>query len=441
MGDYVSYSAQVTDLTKWRFEGVIYGRTQDPRMADGTHYMWAPDVVRGKDGRYYLFYCPDDTIKSIGVAVCDTPAGRYEFYGIVQDKNGGYLGERPGDTIAFDPGVFIDDDGEIYLYCGNGPRVKKDIGKEPKASVVVKLCDDMITMKEEPRKLLPTLGEGEGTGFEGHEFFEASSIRKINGLYYLVYSPVTLHQLCYAVSERPDSGYKYGGVLVSNADLFEDDPEPKMRNTYGNDHGSIEIINGQYYIFYHRPTHRSMYSRQGLAEKITLRGDGTFEQAHMTSQGANSGPLPAKGIYPASCVCILHGKAEPAIAHPLAMGKRHPYLTQDGPDFAVESEPEDALPPRQFITCGKNGLVAGFRYFNVDRPVTIAVKVRGNMKGRLHVRTSEGGNDCGHINLVPVDSWKVFKGDFVIPQGVQELYFVYEGRGRIEMLEFKFNGV
>ena len=201
VNDYVCWSAPVTDLTAWRYEGVIYRRTQDPRMANGKHELWAPDVVQGKDGRYYLYYCPDDTIRSIGVAVCDTPAGQYEFYGLIKDEKGGVIGERIGDTIAFDPGVFMDDDGEIYLYSGNGPRTKKEIGKEPKASVVMTLRDDMVTLKTEPKPLLPTLGRSEGTGFEGHEFFEASSIRKIGGRYYLIYSSFTNHELCYAVSD------------------------------------------------------------------------------------------------------------------------------------------------------------------------------------------------------------------------------------------------
>lgn len=50
MNDYVSWSAPVTDLTDWRYEGIIYKKTQDPRMPKGEHEMWAPDVVRGKDG-------------------------------------------------------------------------------------------------------------------------------------------------------------------------------------------------------------------------------------------------------------------------------------------------------------------------------------------------------------------------------------------------------
>lgn len=113
--DYVCWSAPVTDLADWRYEGVIYHRTQDPRMPHGEHELWAPDVVQGKDGRYYLYYCPDDKVKSIGVAVCDTPAGHYMFYGVVRDREGGILGERPGDTIPFDPGVFRDEDGTTRI--------------------------------------------------------------------------------------------------------------------------------------------------------------------------------------------------------------------------------------------------------------------------------------------------------------------------------------
>lgn len=198
LNDYVCYSAPVEDLTQWKYEGQIYDRKEDPRLSAGNHELWAPDVVRGKDGRYYLYYCPDDRIFSIGVAVCDTPAGTYHFYGLVKDEEGGIIGEREGDTIAFDPGVFLDEDGTVYLYSGNGPRTRRDVGKEPKGSVVMTLRDDMLTVDREPKKLLPVLGESEGTGFEGHEFFEASSIRKIRGKYYLVYSSVTLHELIFS---------------------------------------------------------------------------------------------------------------------------------------------------------------------------------------------------------------------------------------------------
>ena len=106
MNDYVCYSAPITDLTDWRYEGVIYGRTQDPRMADGKHQLWAPDVVCGKDGRYYLYYCPDDRIKSIGVAVCDTTAGRFRFHGIEKMQMVVFSGSAPATTLLLTRACF-----------------------------------------------------------------------------------------------------------------------------------------------------------------------------------------------------------------------------------------------------------------------------------------------------------------------------------------------
>jgi hypothetical protein len=294
LNHYVCYSAPVTDLGDWKYEGVIYRNNQDIRMTKGNHELWAPDVVQRKDDKYYLYYCPDDTLPEIGVAVCDIPAGQYEFLGLVRDKNGTPIGDRKGDTIQFDPGISIDDDGTIYLFSGNGPRTHREIGKKPKASVVMTLEDDMLTIKTEPKKVLPALGEAEGTGFEGHEFFEASSIRKINGTYYLVYSSVNLHELCYAVSGKPDGGYKYGGVIVSNADIFPNTRRNRPMNCYGNNHGGIKRVNGAWYIFYHRQTNRTMFSRQGCAEKIAIAEDGIIKQVKMTSCGLNGKPLEGK---------------------------------------------------------------------------------------------------------------------------------------------------
>ena len=432
--DYVCWSAPVTDLADWRYEGVIYKKTQDPRMADGRHELWAPDVVRGKDGRYYLYYCPDDKIRSIGVAVCDTPAGQYAFYGLVKDAEGGVLGERPGDTIQFDPGVFIDDDGEIYLYSGNGPRTKKEIGREPKASVVMTLCDDMLTLKTEPKKLLPLLGESEGTGFEGHEFFEASSIRKIGGRYYLIYSSLTNHELCYALSDRPDGGFRYGGVVVSNCDLFPG-REGKPLNCFGNNHGGLELINGKYYIFYHRETNRSICSRQGGAEEVTILPDGSIPQVELTSCGLNGGPLKAEGTYSAGIACNLYGKLTPTYSHPMAMMNRHPYITQDGPDYDPE---KGDTPPRSYIANGKDGLVAGFKYFDLTDARQIAVHVRGSARGTLYVRTDPKGETLAEIGLSPSKDWTAYTSPLRPCSGTHPLFLCYEGKGKLDILDFSF---
>ena len=132
LNDYVCYSADVHDLTDWRYEGVIYRKDQDPVNQNipedapeqplmdgvvpqkeedlnprGVHAMWAPDVARGPDGRYYLYYCLD-FLPEIGVAVCDTPAGHYEYYGRVRHADGTPLGSGAGDMVQFDPGVFVE---------------------------------------------------------------------------------------------------------------------------------------------------------------------------------------------------------------------------------------------------------------------------------------------------------------------------------------------
>ena len=54
--DYECFSAPVDDLSDWRSEGIIYRADQDPGRNEKDKYMYAPDVVEGKDGRYYLYY-------------------------------------------------------------------------------------------------------------------------------------------------------------------------------------------------------------------------------------------------------------------------------------------------------------------------------------------------------------------------------------------------
>lgn len=55
MNDYVGWSAPCNNLADWRYEGVIYRKTDDPNNIE-KESMYAPDVVRGPDGNYYMFY-------------------------------------------------------------------------------------------------------------------------------------------------------------------------------------------------------------------------------------------------------------------------------------------------------------------------------------------------------------------------------------------------
>ena len=121
IGDYICWSAPVDDLADWRYEGVIYKKTQDPRNTDGHSCLYAPDVTIGPDGRYYLYYVLDHE-QIVSVAVCDTPAGQYEFYGFVHYKDGTLLGERAGvDELNIDLPVFpLAHPGEIVVWDLNG---------------------------------------------------------------------------------------------------------------------------------------------------------------------------------------------------------------------------------------------------------------------------------------------------------------------------------
>lgn len=115
MNDYVCWSAPVHDLSDWRYEGVIYRKNQDPKNRMDLRLLFAPDVAVGSDGRYYLYYA-FDFMGIMGVAVCDEPAGTYEFLGHVHYADGIIWGRKKGDSFPFDPGVLVDDDGRVFFF-------------------------------------------------------------------------------------------------------------------------------------------------------------------------------------------------------------------------------------------------------------------------------------------------------------------------------------
>jgi hypothetical protein len=101
--------------------------------------------------------------------------------------------------------------------------------------ICVELCDDMLTVKHPPHRILPATYKG--TDFEEHKFFEASSMRKIGEKYYFIYSTYNQHELAYATSDYPDKDFKFGGVIISNGDIGYNGRKPEDRLTRtGNNH-------------------------------------------------------------------------------------------------------------------------------------------------------------------------------------------------------------
>lgn len=431
LGDYISWSAPVDNLADWRYEGVIY-RTEDvENNADRDSCLYAPDVAQGPDGRYYLYYV-DSKRSIVSVAVSDSPAGRFTFYGYVVDKAGGILGARPGDEPQFDPGVLFED-GLVYLFTGFCPREDKS----RTGAMVTVLEPDMRTIRSNPRTVIPSDSHSKGSSFEGHAYFEAPSIRKRGNLYYLIYSSVAMHELCYATSSYPDRDFTYRGVIVSNADMGIASYKPANKPMFygANNHGSIVEIQGQWYIFYHRHTNGHQYSRQGCLEAIQFREDGSIPQVEMTSCGPNRGPLRGLGEYPAYLACNLFTTEESLYTDESSawMDHQFPKITQEGGDFDPESGTQG---PVGYLANMRDGACAGFKYFSCRAVRNIKIRVRGYCTGSFQVSTAWNGPALGTIPVHFSNSWQEYSATIPIPDGIQSLYFTYRGSGPAQLASF-----
>ena len=437
VNDYVCWSAPVDDLSDWRFEGVIYRKKNDPSNKLGLRSLYAPDVTQGPDGRYYLYYA-FDFMGEMGVAVCDTPAGQYEFYGHVHFKDGHVWGKRSGEPLPFDPGVLVDDDGRVYLYSGFATKVpfiaSRGHNLTNEGGVVLELEQDMVTIKSGPELLFPK--KGKQGAFENHAFFEASSIRKIEGKYCFVYSSEHNHDLCYAISDSPKGPFTFGGRLVDLGDLGlnGNEDESHASNYLGNTHGGMVEIHGQWYIFYHRQTNRNSYARQACAEKLERALDGGFLQAEITSCGLNDGPLKGIGTYEARIACNLwsaEGTGRYDGRSPKKRFKLHPYFTQSGKDRESDGD--------QYIANFRNGAVAGFKYFNMGEANQIRIEVRGTANGKMQVSDqADFSNLCAEVPISILDhEKKACKGRFNIAKGKRPLFFRFLGEGRLDFLLFE----
>lgn len=422
MNDYVCWSAPLEDLSDFRYEGVIYRKDQHPVQYERNYYF-APDVAKGKDGRYYLYYSVAHS-SVMSVAVCDTPAGQYEYLGDVHDKTGHVIGSTAGDYYQFDPGVFVDDDGRVFLFSGFCPgKLEDEEGRRYVGCHMVELEEDMLTVKAGPKVVI-----GRDTP-DDIRYFEAPSMRKFHGKYYLIYS-VRIGGLHYYISDKPDDGFVYGGRIHSTSDVGingHTTDNPVYPN--GNTHGSLVELNGKYYIFDHRLTNHSSYARQGVAEQVYFDENGHIAQVEATSCGLNDGPLVGKGEYPAYIACALmdnnvyEDKAE--------RGRRAPRITQDGEDRECE--------PGQYVKGLHDNCVIGYKYFSFDNCESVTFKVRGNAKGTLHVKTIENGEPvtslCMELNCV---EWQEVTVPFAVKGEKVGFFLEWQGEGKFDLLNFIF---
>lgn len=433
VNNYVCYSAPLDDLGDWRFDGYIFDKATDPLNPGNEMFMNAPDVCRGPDGRYYLYY-QLHRVTVTSVAVADKPEGPYTFYGHVKHPDGTLYGKAPGDEYNFDPGMLVDDDGRIYMYTGFSPAagmmrtVMTRMSVKLDGGTVVELESDMLTLKGVSKPTIPGELIAAGTGFEGHGFFEASSPRKIGGRYYLIYSSILSHELCYAISDSPMGDWTYGGTIVSIGDIgLPGVQEPFTRNFTGNTHGGLVEVNGQWYIFYHRQTNQQMCARQGCAEKITILPDGSIAQVEVTSCGLNDGPLPACGTYEARIACNLWGRNGTfAYKQPHHSEPDYPYFTQSGTDREENGD--------QYIANMSDGSTAGFKYFAfTGNESSFTITARGTAEGIVAVSLGIQENPIARIPVHPTQAWQSFGSVLPIVQGIHALYLRFEGQGTLDL--------
>jgi beta-xylosidase len=197
------------DMVHWKDHGVIFS-LKDIRWAD--KHAWAPDCIE-RNGKYYFYFPADD---QIGVAVSDSPTGPFK------DALGKPLVDRMeagADVRSIDPNIFIDDDGQAYLYFGNGHD----------HVAVVKLKQDMIT-RDGPIQVLDLKNYHEGIW-----------VHQRNGLYYFSYpsyrGDMVANLMEYSVAKSPLGPFQYKGVILDN----------HSRNI----HGSITAFKGRWWLFYH----------------------------------------------------------------------------------------------------------------------------------------------------------------------------------------------
>ena len=296
--DVHMWSAPVEDLASWRDEGPIFTYF----ISNQWDVMYAPDLVcvKGKDGKktYYLYPHSRGWGRIGMVAKSDRPDG--PFKPINANEQG--TGCLPGSVIDFDPSIFIeeitdknDPDYNIgfraYGFWGFQHSTAAELDQKTMYSVRpgTQLHDYFIpasarygVVRDPQGTEYPALYKGQNPG--EFNFFEASSIRQVGNKYVMVFSGYsgpdyglgsTNSALRYAFGDSPLGPWRSGGVLVDSRGVVTNEDGTKLitSNSAHNTHGSLQEINGQWYVFYHRPPRGFGNARQSMVAPVKIEWD------------------------------------------------------------------------------------------------------------------------------------------------------------------------
>ena len=251
MADYHVFSSE--NLTDWIDHGMIVSQNKVAWVDSTSYSMWAPDCIE-RNGKYYFYFPANKKVADangrkgfgVGVAVADQPEGPYIP-----------LPEPIKGVNGIDPNVFVDKDGQAYIYWAMGNIV------------VAKLKDNMTELASEPQIIanLPQKGLKEGPFL-----FER------NNIYYLTIPHVEnkIERLEYAIGDNPMGPFKMAGVVMDESPV----------NCWTN-HQSFVEYKGQWYLFYHHNDYSPKFdkNRSIRVDSLSFNADGTIRKVTPTLRG------------------------------------------------------------------------------------------------------------------------------------------------------------
>lgn len=252
------------DFVSWEEESINWPTKAACTSATSRDAMvWAPDVVKGKDGRFYMYVSVGS---EIWAGESDHPLGPWT--NMLPDNRPLVKADAFGEAVHnIDANCFIDDDGRIYLYWGSGWNWVNG------RCMAVELAGDMHTFVNEPRDITPP------------NFFEGAFMIKRNGQYHLMYSNgVAINEtyhIRYSTSDTPYGPWTEG----PHSPLALTSPEDSV---FGPGHHSVFRHKNQDYILYHQlaPQDEEYVLRQLYIDSLNY------------DDGGNMLPLSFEGIAP-----------------------------------------------------------------------------------------------------------------------------------------------
>ncbi|WP_121811140.1 family 43 glycosylhydrolase [Mucilaginibacter kameinonensis] len=230
-----------------------------------SNYYWAPDVINGNDGKYYMYYCQPVDIYG---ASSTSPTGPWTP--LLPDGKSMIPNYFIPGVITLDGQTFKDDDGKIYMFWGTW-------GIYPDHGCGVGLLNPDMHTFAKTAKIPNTIAK---------DFFEAPFMFKRKGIYYFTYSSGfcedSTYRVQYAISKTGPMGpFEFGKnnpVLSTNSD----------GSIHGPGHESVVQVGDDFYMVYHRhnnPHSNGGYHRQVCADKIVFDADGNIEKIVPTHLG------------------------------------------------------------------------------------------------------------------------------------------------------------